>query len=221
MPRLARGLADGHCCHVLNRGNGRQNVFHKDGDFQAFLNLLVEAKERYSIKIYAWCLMTNHFHLLLCPENGDDLSRAMQWLMTSHVRRYHRHHNSSGHIWQGRYKSFLVQDDEHLQAVTRYVERNPVTAGMVSRAIEWAWSSHAERLGETDKRIVSELPLPFAGNWEEFVNAEMSEKEQQTFAESITRQAPFGSMEWRQKMCEKFGLESTIRAKGRPKKMKK
>ena len=63
MPRLARGLADGHCYHVLNRGNGRQNVFHKDGDFQAFLNLLVEAKERYSIKIYAWCLMTNHFHL--------------------------------------------------------------------------------------------------------------------------------------------------------------
>jgi len=94
MPRIARGLADEFAYHVLNRGNGRQEVFHKDKDYEAFINLMKQAKERYSVRILAYCLMPNHFHMVLMSDKGEDLSKWMQWLMTSHVRRYHRHYGS-------------------------------------------------------------------------------------------------------------------------------
>lgn len=126
MPRVARGLADGMIYHVINRGNGRREVFHKEEDFQAFISLLKEAKEKHPVKLLGYCLMSNHFHLLLSPEKADDLSKFMQWFMTSHVRRYHRHYRSSGHVWQGRYKSFIVENDLHLLTVVRYIEGNPV-----------------------------------------------------------------------------------------------
>jgi REP-associated tyrosine transposase len=144
MPRVARGLADNQVYHILNRGKGRQDVFHKPEDFAAFLRLIAEAKGKYPIQIIAYCLMTNHFHLLVKAGEGSALGKWMQWLMTSHVRRYHRHYGSSGHVWQGRFKSFPVQDDDHLLTVVRYVEGNPVRAGMVKSARDWPWSSHRE-----------------------------------------------------------------------------
>ncbi len=115
MPRIVRGLADNIIYHVINRGNGRQEVFHKDKDYEAFMKLIAEAKERYTVKLYGYCLMPNHFHMTVKPEKGEELSKWMQWLMTSHVRRYHRYYGSSGHVWQGRYKSFMIQEDSYLQ----------------------------------------------------------------------------------------------------------
>ena len=127
MPRTARASAGNVCYHVLNGGNGRNTVFHQDGDYGAFLKLLNQANKRVSMRLLAFCLMPNHFHLVAWPRKDGDLSRWMQWLMTSHVRRYHRHYDSSGHVWQGRFKAFPIQSDEHLLTVMRYVERNPVT----------------------------------------------------------------------------------------------
>lgn len=106
MPRAARTLRDNEVYHVLNRGNGRAEVFHRPADFAAFVKLIAEAKQRYPVKVLAYCLMSNHFHLLVKPEKGEDLSKWMRWLMTSHVRRYHRHHGTSGHIWQGGSRAF-------------------------------------------------------------------------------------------------------------------
>jgi len=137
MPRVTRGLADGMIYHVINRGNGRQEVFHKDDDFLAFTTLLGEAKEKYPVKLFGYCLTSNHFHLLLSPDKADDLSKFMQWLMTSHVRRYHRHYRTSGHVWQGRYKSFIVEHDRHLLTVVIYIEGNPVRIDLVQSADEW------------------------------------------------------------------------------------
>jgi REP-associated tyrosine transposase len=117
MPRIARGHTDGLIFHILNHGNGRQQVFHKDGDFKAFVELMATAHETYGVSILAYCLMSNHFHLLLQPPKAEDLFKSMQWLMTSHVRRYHRHYGTSGHVWQGRYKSFIVQEDDQLLTV--------------------------------------------------------------------------------------------------------
>jgi putative transposase len=159
MARAARGLVGGQIYHVLNRGNGRANVFHKPGDFAAFVNLLGEAKQRHPVKLLAYCLMTNHFHLLVQPAESEDLSKWMRWLMTSHVRRYHRHYGTSGHIWQGRFKSFIVGDDNHLLTVMRYVEGNPVQAQMVKSARDWPWSSHLANLGTVSER--SEVTVPF------------------------------------------------------------
>ena len=141
MPRTARASIGGLCSHVLNRGNGRATVFHKDGDFDAFAALLTETSEHHPMRLLAWCLLPNHFHLVLWPRQDGDLSRFMQWLLTSHVRRYHRHYHGSGHVWQGRFKAFPIQQDEHLLTVLRYVERNALTAGLVERAEQWRWGS--------------------------------------------------------------------------------
>src|SRR3989337_4130383 len=94
MPRIPRGLIDGFIYHVINRGNGRQEVFHKEQDYEAFINLMEEAKGRHPVKILAYCLIPNHFHMVLKPEKAEDLSKFMQWSMTSHVRRYHRHYGT-------------------------------------------------------------------------------------------------------------------------------
>jgi putative transposase len=218
MPRVARGLADGMIYHVINRGNGRQEVFHKDEDFQAFITLLREAKEKHPVKLLGYCLMSNHFHLLLSPVQADDLSKYMQWLMTSHVRRYHRHYRTSGHVWQGRYKSFIVDNDRHLLTVVRYIEGNPVRIRLVQSADEWRWSSHGERLNSPDRNLLDELPLPLPEKWTEYVNTPLTDGELERMQQCVNRGAPFGSFPWQTMICEKFGLESTVRAKGRPKK---
>ena len=141
MPRTAHASAANLCYHVLNRGNNRAGVFHKDGDFDAFVDLLAEAKLRNPMRILAYCVLPNHFHLALWPLGDGDLGRWMHWLLTAHVRRYQRHYHSTGHVWQGRFKAFPIQEDEHLLVVLRYIERNPLRAGLVERAERWPWSS--------------------------------------------------------------------------------
>ena len=121
MPRTSRASRGGFVDHVLNRGNGRSDDFHKDDDLPAFVNLMREAHEKVPMRLTGFCLLANHFHLLLGPHQDGDLSRWMQWLMTSHVRRYHRHYKGSGHVWQGRFKAFPVHSDDHNLIVLRYV----------------------------------------------------------------------------------------------------
>ena len=137
MPRSSRPTPGGYCYHVLNRGNARAEVFHKESDYAAFVALFEPACQRLKMRLLAYCLMPNHFHLVLRPYNDGDLGRWMQWLMTSHVRRYHRHYGSSGHVWQGRFKAFPIQEDEHFLTVLRYVERNALRAGLVQHAEDW------------------------------------------------------------------------------------
>src|SRR5271165_2442630 len=111
MPRSKRASVGGVCYHVLNRGNGRRQVFHKDEDYEAFLKAIHHACVEMPMPILAYCLMPNHFHLVVLPENDGDLSVWMHWLQNTHVRRYHMHHDSSGHLWQGRFKAFPIQED--------------------------------------------------------------------------------------------------------------
>ncbi len=141
MPRAARASVGDQCYHVLNRGNSARRVFFKEGDYQAFLKALAHACIEVPMRVLAWCLMPNHFHLVLWPHAENDLSRWMHWLLNTHVRRYHRHYHSSGHLWQGRFKAFAIAHDEHLLTVLRYVERNALRAGLVERAEQWPWSS--------------------------------------------------------------------------------
>lgn len=217
MPRISRGLADGSIYHVLNRGNGRQRVFHKDEDFEAFIDLLGQARTRHPVKILGYCLMPSHFHLLLNAEEGVELSRFMQWLMTSHVRRYHRHYRTSGHVWQGRFKSFIVQEDAHLLTVARYIEGNPLRAGLANSAKEWRWSSHRESCGAIERSLTCLLPVPLPGDWTAFVDAALAQQELGRLQQSVDRQAPFGGGEWQEKIGRLLGLESTMRPRGRPK----
>lgn len=216
MPRIARGLADGGIYHVLNRGNGRQQVFHCEEDYAGFVELLKSGRERHAIRLLAYCLMPNHFHLVLQAEEAADLSRAMQWVMTSHVRRYHRKHRSSGHVWQGRFKSFLVQDDLHLLTVARYVEGNPVRAGLSLTASAWPYSSHCHRTPGHEGAILDPLPVPLPGDWTRFVDLPLTAYENERINRSVIRQSPYGSLEWTEQVGKALGLTATLRGQGRP-----
>ena len=216
MPRIARGIADNFIYHVINRGNDKREIFHKDRDFEAFVHLMYEAKERFDVRILAYCLMPNHFHMVLLPERGEYLSKWMQWVMTCHVRRYHRHYGSGGHIWQGRYKSFVVEGNEHLLMVLRYTEGNPVRAKLVSSAKEWKWSSHKEAL--SNRSLTSEAPIELPTEWDKYVDEPLTETDMEKLRHSVNRQTPYGNSKWQSKVCQQYGLEATMRRRGRPKK---
>jgi putative transposase len=213
MPRTARASAGGYCYHVLNRGNARSTVFHKPQDYKAFLALTAEASLRTPIRLLGYCLMPNHFHLVLRPHGDGDLSRWMQWLLTAHVRRYLGHYHRSGHVWQGRFKAFPIQDDDHLLVVLRYVERNALRAALVERAEHWPWSSLSRA---TQAPTLDAGPVPRGMDWVETVNAVMTEAECKGIRESIQRNRPFGAVEWVQGTASALGLESSLRLRGRP-----
>jgi putative transposase len=216
MPRTARASQGGFCYHVLNRGNARRTVFHKAGDFVAFLKLLRQAGERTPMRLLAYCLMPNHFHLTLWPYADGDLSTYMAWLLTAHVRRYHQHYHSSGHVWQGRFRAFPIQEDDHLLTVLRYVERNPVRANLVERAQLWLWSSAAPPHPEGP--ALDGGPVVRPANWLDHVNEPQTEAEVERLRESLRRGRPFGDLLWMQHTAVRLGLQASLRPRGRPKK---
>ncbi len=218
-PRVSIGNI---CYHVLNRGNGRNTVFHKDDDYAAFLKLIAEASDRIEMRLLSYCLMPNHFHLVLLPFHDGDLSNWMQWLSTAHVRRYHRHYNSSGHVWQGRFKSFPIQEDSHLLTVMRYVERNPVRAKTipVRKAQNWPWSSVGTPPKDTTVPVLDPGPVKRKRNWLEWVNKPVSEAEKEALQLCIDRGQPFGKEQWKTKTAKRLGIESSLRPRGRPRKTK-
>ena len=154
MPRTARAIEAGLVYHVLNRGNGRMRLFHKDEDFAAFERVLAEGLERYPFDLLTYCLMSSHWHLVLAPRTNEALGRLMGWVGVTHVRRHHEHYptRGGGHLYQGRFKSFPVQDDVHFLTVCRYVEANALRAGLVKRAEDWPWGGLRVRR-ESSRRL--------------------------------------------------------------------
>ena len=147
MPRRARSIQGGYVYHVLNRANARAPLFFKEEDYDAFERVLEEALVRVPLRILGYCVMPNHWHRVVWPQAGQDrqVSEFLRWLTVTHTRRWHAHHHTagSGHLYQGRFKSFPVESDDHLDTVLRYVERNPVRANLVRRVEDWRWSSLA------------------------------------------------------------------------------
>ena len=216
MPRGARDALGRYCYHVLNRGNGRRTVFRKAGDYAAFIKLLGQAGERVDVRLLAFCLMPNHFHLALWPRRDGDLSKYMMWLSTAHVRRYHEHYHTSGHVWQGRFRSFPIQEDDHLLRVLRYLERNPVRAGLVERAEDWLWSS-AAAVPEYGP-VLDPGPVARPGKWLEHVNRPQTEGEVERLRECLRRRRPYGDEAWTVKTARRMDLGASLRPRGRPRK---
>jgi putative transposase len=218
MPRTARASAADYIYHVLNRGNGRAEVFHRHADFDAFTQLTAEACSRLPMRVLGYCFMPNHFHLVVRPHRAGDLSRWMQWLLTTHVRRYRRHYGGSGHVWQGRFKAFPCQDDDHLVTMLRYVERNALRAGLVSRAEDWPHGSLAVAAGRPIPVVLEPGPVPRDQAWIKRVNRPGSEAELEALRRSIARGAPFGTPAWSKATATDLGLQSSLNPRGRPKK---
>jgi putative transposase len=220
MGRPHRAAEPGYVYHVLNRANGRMTIFEDQPDYEAFERVLVEAVERSQTRLLSYCLMPNHWHLLVWPQEDGELSRFVGWLTLTHTQRWHAHRHSRGwgHLYQGRFKSFPIQDDDHLYVVARYVERNALRAGLVARAEQWPWSSLRRWLrgSAEDKELLAAWPLPRKGSWIDHVNAPQTEAELQAVRRCIKRGSPYGDDSWSERTVRRLGLESTIRPPGRP-----
>lgn len=220
MGRPHRAAEGGYVYHVLNRANARMKIFEDDGDYEAFENVLVQAVERTQTRLLAYCLLPNHWHLIVWPRQDGELSRFVGWLSLTHTQRWHAHRGStgSGHVYQGRFKSFPVQEDEHFYAMARYVERNAARAGLVRRAEQWPWGSLYRWLRGTaaDTSLLAAWPVPRKANWVAHVNAVQTEAELQALRRSIARGSPLGNASWSDLTVRRLGIESTVRPQGRP-----
>ncbi len=198
-------------------------LFEGDADYVTFENILRETVEADpGIRLLTYCVMPNHWHLVLQPKGDRDLGRFMQRLTLTHTRRWqeHRHRHGSGHVYQGRYKSFPVGTDEHLLTVIRYVERNAVRAELVDRAEDWPWCAlWVRRFGsDKDRAMLSPWPVPEPPRWLRTVNAAMNDRELEAVRVCVNRGRPFGSESWVKRTAKRLGLEHTFRPRGRPRK---
>jgi len=221
MPRHARVAPGGYAYHVLNRAVARLPLFRKQADFDAFEQVLEEAWQRRPIRILAYCLMKNHFHLVLWPREDGELTPFVRWLTNTHTMRWHVAHNTvgCGHLYQGRFKSFPIQEDGHLLTVCRYVERNPVRPGVVARAQDWRWGSLWRReYGSPEQQaLLADWPIPRPAHWLERVNQPVTPKECAAVRRSLTKGCPFGAPAWRDRLAIQLGLAHTLHDRGRPK----
>lgn len=220
MPRRARNAPGGLVYHVLNRANGRLRLFKKPEDFLAFERVLAEAHAKEPIRILGWCLMSNHWHFVLWPEADGQLTAFMRKLTHTHAQRWKTAHNAvgHGHLYQGRFKSFPVQSDEHLLKVLRYVERNPLRAKIVPRVEQWRWGSYHVRLkGKHDLRpLLAEGPVELPRDWPRRVHEPQTAAEEEAMREHIQRNRPLGDAAWTAATAKRLDLETSLRPRGRP-----
>jgi len=225
MGRAKRAATGGLLFHVLNRANGRRRIFDHDDDYAAFERVLEQAVHRYETRLLAYCLMPNHWHLLIWPRRDDELSRFVGWLTLTHTQRRHANRGTTGtgHLYQGRFKSFPVQEDEPFLSVCRYVERNAVRAGLVRQADQWRWSSLWRREhGDAESRLIlGAWPVRCPRNWLEWVHEPQTEAELESIRRCVTRGCPYGNESWVTRIVKKLGLETTLRPRGRPRKAEK
>src|SRR3989338_7257709 len=200
MPRIYRVDVGGEVYHVLNRANARVQIFDTDADYQQFEAILEVAIETYNVPLLAYCIMPNHWHLILHPQTDGEMQKFVGWLSNTHTRRWHvaKETIGQGHLYQGRYKSFLCQEDGHFLTLVRYVERNAKKAGLVRRAEDWRWSSawHREYDDQEQKNLLSQWPIEIPGGYTGWLNKPQTQEEEDALERSIARGSPFGVEHW-------------------------
>jgi putative transposase len=221
--RITKG---GIVYHVMNRAIGKARIFNKDLDFVAFENILAEGIERFEMRVCGYCIMSNHWHMLLWPPEDDTLPLFMHWITLTHAHRWHAAHGTTGigHLYKSRYKSFPIQSNSRYLAVMRYIEANPLRAAMVETAADWQWSSFVQR-DDTEIRSAKPFaldpgPLPIPKRWPEIVNKLVPKEKYAQLTNCIKRGCPYGDKDWIIKTAEELNLQSTLRKQGRPTKFK-
>jgi putative transposase len=222
MPRRARRAIGGVVFHVLNRACGRMRLFSRDKDYEAFERVMAEALQNYPMRLLSYCLMPNHWHLILWPRNDGDLSKFMFWLTMTHTQRW-RHARKLvglGPLYQGRFRAFPVEEDSHLLTVFRYGERNALRAGLVKRAQDWRWSSLNARLNAGDQRIAMLHPWPIdqPPDWLDWVNLPQTDSEVAELRSRLRTGRPFGSAQWERSTAKRLGINLDPHPRGRPRK---
>lgn len=222
MARITRVDVGNEVYHVLNRANARVQIFDTDADYQQFESVLEEAVEKYDMRLLAYCIMPNHWHLVLHPKQDGDLQAFMSWLTNTHTRRWHVAKSTvgQGHLYQGRYKSFVCEQDQHLLTVLRYVERNAKKANLVKKAEQWQWSSVWRRQYGTaqQQHMLSVWPTLVPKNYISLLNTPLTNTEEEALERSEAKNIPFGKDSWIERVVEKYGIEQVLRPTGRPRK---
>lgn len=214
MPRLPRRLQQGECHHVVNRGNLRATLFLDHADYEAFVGLLATAVARFPLPLLGYCVMPNHWHLVVVSPSQPDLSRAMHWLTSVHAHQWSKTHERTGpgHVYQDRFYAVPVQPGINVCRVLRYVERNASAAGLAARAEDWPWGSAHQRFtcGPGPKLLAQ--PFLAADQWLEHLNAPHVDQE---IGAAIRRKLPIGDEAWIKMRCAALGLPPP-RPPGRP-----
>ncbi|NCT83721.1 MAG: transposase [Comamonadaceae bacterium] len=227
MARLPRLILPGQAHHVILRGNNRQAIFYSDLDRQQLLEVLREVALQYGVAIHAYVLMDNHIHLLLTPPEAPALSRMMQALGRRYVGWFNARHQRSGTLWEGRFRAGLIEGERHLLACMRYIEFNPVRAGLCAEPAQWAWSSAAHHLGLTRQALITEHPLYWSmGNtpferehaYREFLGQGVTASEQQQFTGAVLRGRPVASEAFLKPLAAEHESVVVRRPRGRPRK---
>ena len=211
--RMTVGTA-GLTFHVMNRGVRRSQLFDSDTDYQSCLIVLAAAFARYPATLLAYCLMPNHFHLVVSPTADGQMSKLMQWFTATHSRRWHLRNGTrgTGAVYQGRFKAFVVQEDDHFLTVCRYVERNPLRAKLVTRAEDWPWSSLADRARPFQVLNAAPWPVDRPPNWRDLVNNSESVHDTHRIRRSLATGVPFGSAFWSERVAATLQVRPTSRS---------
>lgn len=225
MARLPRLSVAGYPHHVLQRGNNRQTIFLNDADRRRMLDLLEENARQFGVAVHAYVLMDNHFHLLLTPQTVDGLPHMMQAVGRRYVRYFNDAHGRTGTLWEGRYKSTLIETERYLLACMAYIDLNPVRAGLVTQARDYPWSSHGHYAGLRADRMVTPHPLywqlgntPFAREaaYAHLVQEGLTAQQQQALTESTLRGWALGSPAFIAELQKKTERRLTKASPGRP-----
>ncbi|MDP6617078.1 MAG: transposase [Gammaproteobacteria bacterium] len=196
MPRIARIVVPDYPHHVTQRGARRQRTFFEESDYRSYLNLLSNNKSRAEADIWAYCLMPNHVHLVVVPHRPDSLSKLLGNTHHRYARLVNEAHGWQGHLWQERFQSF-VMDEEHLVAAVRYIELNPVRAGLCHDATEWRWSSiHAHLQNRSDPIVTARPMLERVSNWRQYLADETNPKLLENLRKHTNSGRPAGSAEF-------------------------
>lgn len=216
MPRRIQAGSSGVVFHVLNRAVRGTRLFETPADYEAFGRILSEAIGRTNLRLLAYCLMPNHWHLIVWPTDDLQISKFMHWLTLTHATRWTACHaiRGTGAVYQSRYKAIPVETETHFLTVCRYVERNALRAGLVTRAEQWQWSSLWQRGNSCYAVPLHEWPVLRTGDWVERVNEPQTGRELEAIRKAVQRNEPLGTDEWRSQAAVAFGL--TLNSRGRP-----
>jgi putative transposase len=205
---------------VLNRAVARLPLFERAADYEAFTEVLQEALRRERLPIFAYSLMPNHWHFVVRPDADHQVSTFFRWLTHTHTMRWHASHHTvgTGHLYQGRFKAFPIEEDDHLLTVMRYVERNPLRANLCRRAEEWKYGSAWHRTNGTavSEAILSPWPIPRPAMWLDHVNQPQTSGEVEVIRKSIARGMPYGTDRWVSQTAARLEIKHTLRPRGRP-----
>ncbi len=220
MPRQARTVFAGVPHHITQRGNRREEVFYTDEDRTTYLDWLYEYSQKHKVEILAYCLMTNHIHLIALPKTEDGLQSVLKPLHMRYAQRFNRERGWQGHVWQGRYFSSAL-DEHYLWNAIRYVERNPVRARMVRRSENYLWSSAAAHCGNREDKLLTtksywKKQIESIGDWSAWLAEGDSEEEMVILRRNVEKGLPCGSERFIRKLEKRVGRLLRYRPMGRP-----